>query len=307
MSRPVKSHLLPAAACVLAALLLYLPFRSASLDDFDSYNFVRALTEFNPARYQPQPPGYVLYVWLGRAALALLADPRLALTTLSAVSAALSCGLLFLTGSLLFNRRVGLIATLLVVATPLMWLNAGKALSDAAGLCAQAVAALALALALRRRLPLWVATGLIGVAAGFRPQAVVGIGLMWIVLAAWQRPPARVWAGCLVAGAIGALSWLLPTLAAFNWNVDAMRGYMSAPVGFVVGQESLFATALSAQSIAARLQVVWELSSRVGAPGRGFPAMALVRAAGGSAQFLRAGGLCRIAPGADAAHSALTA
>ena len=262
MDRSAKTLLLPAAGCALAALLLYLPFRSASLDDFDSYNFVRALADFNPARFQPQPPGYVLYVWLGRAALALLGDPRLALTALSAFSAALACGLLFLIGSLLFNRRSGLLAVLLVIATPLMWLNAGKALSDATGLCAQAIGALALVLALRRRLPLWLAAGLIGVAAGFRPQAVLGLGLAWIALALWQRTGWRAWLSSIGATAAGLLTWLLPTLAALNWNVDALRGYLSAAAGFVAGQESLFATALSLQSVLARLGTVWAWASR---------------------------------------------
>jgi len=39
------------------ALLLYLPFRSISLDDFDSYSFALALEDFDLTLQQPQPPG----------------------------------------------------------------------------------------------------------------------------------------------------------------------------------------------------------------------------------------------------------
>ncbi len=255
---------LAAGGIVLAALLIYLPFRSISLDDFDSFNFVRALTDFNPARFQPHPPGYVLYVLLGRAALALLGNPRLALTTLSAVSAALACGLLYATAALLFDRRSGLVAVLFVIATPLMWLNAGKALSDAPGLCAQALGGLLLALALRRPTAarLSIAAGWVGVAAGFRPQAVLGLAAAWLVVAVWSRASWRAWTLAGLSAGAGALSWLLPTLAAFAWNVDALRGYMTGAAGFVAGQESLFATTVTPQSLGVRLAAVWDWGSQ---------------------------------------------
>ncbi|MCL5996781.1 MAG: glycosyltransferase family 39 protein [Chloroflexi bacterium] len=257
------SHLLAAAGSViLVALLLYLPFRSASLDNFDSYNIVRALEAFNPARFQPHPPGYVLYVWLGRVALALAGDARLALTTLSAASTALACGLFFLAASVLFDRRIALTGLVLIIMTPLMWLNAEKALSDATGLCAQACGALLLALVARRHAPLWLAGAWIGVAAGFRPQAILGLIAGWLLLAGWLRAPGRAWLAGALAATLGALTWLLPTLAALNWNVGALRGYLSGAAGFVTDQESLFAMALTPQSIAARWQVVWDWSSR---------------------------------------------
>jgi hypothetical protein len=259
---PTASLLGMALGMALAALLLYLPFRSASLDDFDSYNFARALARFDPAAFQPHPPGYVLYVLLGRVALAFTGDARVALTTLSAVCAALSVGLLFMLGSLLFNRRVGLLAGLLTLAAPLMWLNAGKALSDAPGLCAAALGGLALALSARRRLPLWVAAGWLGVAAGFRPQGVIGLLAAWALVALWQRVGWRAWLSGIVAAAVGALTWLLPLLAALGWNVGALAGYLGGAAGFVAGQESLFAVALTPQTLGERAQAVWVWASR---------------------------------------------
>ena len=47
---------------LLMALLytLWLPLLPYYLFDFDSANFALALDNFNPARHQPQPPGYPL-------------------------------------------------------------------------------------------------------------------------------------------------------------------------------------------------------------------------------------------------------
>ena len=70
------------------ALTRYL-FRSHYLYDLDSVNFALAIGRFDPAVHQPHPPGYFLYVCLGRLVNALFHDPNAALV---AISIAASCG-----------------------------------------------------------------------------------------------------------------------------------------------------------------------------------------------------------------------
>lgn len=253
---------LPAFLVVVLALAVYLPFQSISLDDFDSYNFARALLRFDPAAGIPHPPGYVLYVWLGRMALRVTGDPRVALTALSAVCAALACGLLFVIAQALFDAQAALYAFVLVWLTPLMWLNANKALSDAPGLLVQALCMLFIVLAMQRRTPLWAAGLCLGVAAGFRPQGVIGLGAALLLTMLWLRVRPREWFTSGLAVILSTLTWLLPLLAAFDWKVDALRHYLTGATGFVTSQESLFATALSAKSVLARWQELWFWSSQ---------------------------------------------
>ncbi len=262
LSYVIARRLLAAGWISLCAGLIYWGFCSASLDDFDSYNFARALTEFAPARFQPHPPGYVLYVWLGQIALAIAGDARLALVSLSVVSAALACGAAFLAVSALFSARAGLTVALLMAPTPLLWLNADKALSDAPALLAQAVCFAGIALAVTRRLPAWLPGLLLGISAGFRPQAVIGLGVACALAWLWLGLSVRRWLTALGAVAAGALTWLTPTLAAFNWNLDAMFGYFRGATAFVAGQESLFAAAVTPETVAVRWQAVWDWGSR---------------------------------------------
>lgn len=246
----------------MLALIVYLPFQSASLDDLDSYNFAGALLRFDPANGTPHPPGYVLYVWLGRLVFALIGERRAALTVLSALSAALACGLLFALGHVLFNARIGLYAFLLVLLTSVMWLNANKALSDAPGLLMQAVCILCLALAVRRRMPLWIAGLCLGLAAGFRPQGVMGLAAALLLAAIWLRAKPNAWLATGLAVGLSMLTWLLPLLAAFGWSIPSLRTYFAGATSFVTGQESLFATTLSTQSVAARWRDLWFWSSQ---------------------------------------------
>ena len=58
------------AAAYLAA---HLPFLAPSLEDIDSINFALGLREFDVARHQPHPPGYPVYVALGRVSRGAMA------------------------------------------------------------------------------------------------------------------------------------------------------------------------------------------------------------------------------------------
>ena len=57
-------------AIAAAYLLAHLPVLAPSLEDIDSINFALGLRDFNPALHQPHPPGYPIYIALGRLSLA---------------------------------------------------------------------------------------------------------------------------------------------------------------------------------------------------------------------------------------------
>jgi hypothetical protein len=59
-------------AIALAYLLAHLPFLAPSLEDIDSINFALGLHHFDPALHQPHPPGYPVYIALGRLSLAAI-------------------------------------------------------------------------------------------------------------------------------------------------------------------------------------------------------------------------------------------
>jgi len=53
-----------AAAVVLAAL--HLPLLPSTLEDIDSVNFALGVRAFDVANHQPHPPGYPVYIALGK-------------------------------------------------------------------------------------------------------------------------------------------------------------------------------------------------------------------------------------------------
>ena len=108
-----------AAAVVCAVAATRILFRSHVLYDVDSVNFALALRRFDPAVHQPHPPGYFLYVCLGRLANRLLPDPN---TALVAISIAASCGaawMIYLLTKEWFGGGPAFISTVLFLVSPL--------------------------------------------------------------------------------------------------------------------------------------------------------------------------------------------
>jgi hypothetical protein len=77
---------------VFLAVVVFLTrwgFRSHYLYDLDSVNFGLAIRRFDPRVHQPHPPGYFLYVVLGRLLNSVFHDANLAFVVLSIIA---SCG-----------------------------------------------------------------------------------------------------------------------------------------------------------------------------------------------------------------------
>ena len=65
-----------AGVLALVFLLGHLPFLASTLEDVDSVNFALGLRDFDPGRHRPHPPGYPLYMALGKAANLVVGEPQ---------------------------------------------------------------------------------------------------------------------------------------------------------------------------------------------------------------------------------------
>jgi len=108
-------------ALFLLTLLSRIPFRSQILYHWDSVNFALAIREFDISIDQPQPPGYIGYVWLSRLVDRFLGDPQTTMVWISVVTSALAVVALFHLGRSMFGRTVGLVGGLLLATSPLFW------------------------------------------------------------------------------------------------------------------------------------------------------------------------------------------
>jgi len=94
-------------------------FRSHDLYDLDSVNFALGIRRFDPGVHQPHPPGYFLYVCLGRLINSLVHDANLALVIVSILAGIATVILIYRLALDWFGPRAATFAGLLFLFSPL--------------------------------------------------------------------------------------------------------------------------------------------------------------------------------------------
>ncbi len=192
-------------ALFLLTLASRLLFQSQILYHWDSVNFAYATGEFNLAQAQPQPPGYIVYVWLCRLAGRVLGEAQTTMVGLSILASALAVVALYYLGRAMFDRRVGLAAALFLMTSPLFWFYGEIALPHTLDTLLVIVAAWWLYETRHgRRRYLFPAVAALAMAGGVRQQTL--IFLAPLTLLALRKVGWRRW---LLAGLLGGLLCLV--------------------------------------------------------------------------------------------------
>jgi hypothetical protein len=165
---------LAAAVVVLGVAAGHLTQLPSTLEDIDSVNFALGVRDFDPAAHRPHPPGYPVYIALGKAATvvtaALWPEGRADRVEARALAALSLLGAMTLvwwtprvfstlttagegrTGRPPLTRRA-VIATVLAATAPLTWYMTSRPMSDVPGLAAAMAALVCLGLAWWRQRP----------------------------------------------------------------------------------------------------------------------------------------------------------
>jgi hypothetical protein len=204
------------SACYLLILFVLsvatrVPFASKLLYHLDSVNFALALERYDLTVHQPHPPGYFLYVMLGRLLHLVLPDANQALVALSIISTSLSVALIALLAEEMYDRRSGMIAGSLALTSPNLWFHGEVALSYGVEACFSAlVGLLCWKIYQGRHGYLWVAVVSLGIAGGIRQSTAVFLFPL-VLYSARNVPRPRLWAA-LVVLAVVSMAWFVPMI-----------------------------------------------------------------------------------------------
>lgn len=195
----------------LLVLASRIPFASKILYHWDSVNFAYAMREFNLAKEQPQPPGYILYVYLCRLFDLVFHDPQTTMVVISVIaSVGAVVGMLWL-GERLYSPRVGWIGALFLAASPLFWFYNEIALPHSVDTFLVIMGVLFLYRAMQGdRRSFYLSVVILAIAGGVRQQTLVFLAPL--VLFAVRKLD---WKTILKAGALGiflCLAWFLPLI-----------------------------------------------------------------------------------------------
>src|ERR1041385_8050529 len=191
----------------------------------DEFLFAEAVRKFDPLNYHPHPPGFPLFVLLGKAFNVLVDDPWRALVIVNIIVAPI--GFVALARAFrnwIDDADLAVAGALLYYFSASMLVHGTLALSDGV-----AIAFVCLVILSVSEGPVWAggaATGIFASAAiGCRPQLLVPL-LPLLVIALWRMQTNKQRVTALIAFAFVSLMWFLPL-------VDAAGG-----VGNVIAYET---------------------------------------------------------------------
>ncbi len=207
-----------ALAALLASRVLLL---AAGPWEQDEALMACGVVDFDPARHMPLPPGFPLWIAIGKAArLAGVHDPVHALQFASAAFSVASVWALVGLWDRVAGRAVALAGAVLAAFIPGVWFHAGRAFSETPS---AALAVIGFAL--------WLRCGRDGFVPGVAAMTCAALVrpplapffVLTVVIASWwaRREPLRLAAGAAVGAALLVVVTVPAALAAGGWRLLA--------------------------------------------------------------------------------------
>jgi hypothetical protein len=264
-------HVAPVLA--LAFVALHLPFPPASPEDLDSINFALGVRHFDVARHQPHPPGYPVYIAIGKIVRAIAPTEVKALSVVSNVAGGLGMIALVVLFSQIdpgWPRRWSMTAAIVTMTSPLYWFTAARPLSDVPGLAAS-LAVQAFTLSAADGPHLIAASVLAAAATGLRSQDA-WLTVPLLVFAVLRHPAAsraRLRAGALAAFFAGCALWAVPLVALNGGPAAYWRALFTQGADDLAGVQMLWTTPTLRQFVLALYYAfvapwaVWQIAAGV--------------------------------------------
>ena len=143
--------------------------------------FALALNEYDLVKHQPHPPGYILYVVLGRVVNAWLSDPTAAYVVLAVAFSGLTTFVVYYLALAIYDRSTALAAASLLAVSPLFWFYGSVGLTYAGeALFASTVAYFGFRALNGSRSDAYLAAWYLGIAGGMRQSLLFLLFPLWL-------------------------------------------------------------------------------------------------------------------------------
>ena len=221
----VRSDFLLASLLGLLTVLSRLPYRARMLYNWDAVQFALALREYDVVKHQPHPPGYILYVALGRLVNAWLEDPTAAYVVLAVVFSGLTTVVVYYLALAVYDRPTALASATLLAVSPLFWFYGSVGLTYAGeALGASSVAYFAFRALRGSRTDAWLAAAYLGLAGGLRQSLLLLLFPLWLACAALGLRRLRPLVIGLTILVAATLTWFVPMV----WLTGGLHRYLAA-------------------------------------------------------------------------------
>lgn len=227
-----------------------IPFASTMLYHLDSVQYALGIDRYDVAVHQPHPPGYFLYVMLGKLVNTVTHDPNRAFVALSILFSGLAVITIFQLGRELFDRQTALFAALLALTSPNLWFHGEVAMNYVIeAFTSSAIALLCWQVARGREDRIWLLAAVLALAGGIRQNTPVFL-LPLVLYSVRNVPIKKITAAVLLCAGI-TLCWVIP-MVLMTGGLNEYIGAFQELWKFNTGHNSAFEKGLTALALCSR-------------------------------------------------------
>lgn len=222
---------------ILSSLILRMGFRSQWLEDWDSVQFALGLHNFNIVQHQPHPPGFPLFILLGKIANYFTHNDTVSLTFISALFGTFSIVPVFLFTKKVFDKKSAILASLVFTVLPVHWVLSVTPISNITGLFyITTLLYIAYLDSLGEKRITFI--GLIaGIFLGVRPTDLPIVVSIILFLAVKRRRPLYI-VSLFTGLALGVCLWLIPLV--YITGFDNFKNANAAISSYVIWHDMFF-------------------------------------------------------------------
>jgi 4-amino-4-deoxy-L-arabinose transferase-like glycosyltransferase len=189
----------------------------------DSVQFALALEKYDLTLHQPHPPGYFLYVMLGRFINLFVQDANNTFISISIFFSGLAVVTIYFLGKEIFDKKTGICSALIAITSPNLWFHGEVALTYVVeAFFSSFVALLCWRILTGEHKYLWLSVIALGIAGGIRQNTVVFLLPLWL-FSVKAVPLRKIFLSLILLGIV-CLLWFVPMV----WMTGGWDAYRSA-------------------------------------------------------------------------------
>lgn len=189
-----------------------IPFRSRVLYHMDSVQYALATEHYDISVHQPHPPGYFLYVMLGKLLNTITHDSNTSFVIISILASGALVVAVYALAKRMFNERTALAASLLAMTSPIIWFHGEVALNYILeGFLSTLIAYYCWRTISGEEKAVLAASLALAFAAGIRQTMLMFLLPLWLL--ALVKVPARYKLYAFALLILGIISWFLPMVS----------------------------------------------------------------------------------------------
>jgi hypothetical protein len=186
-----------------------IPFTSKYLYHMDSVQYALALEQYDITVHQPHPPGYFLYVMLGRLLNLFIQDANITFIVISILFSGLTVVAVYYLGKEIFDKKIGIIAAAIAMTSPNLWFHGEVALTNTIEAFFSALVALfCWRIYKGKHKYVWLSVVALAVAGGIRQNTMIFLLPLWLFSV--KGVPVRKTVSLLGLLIVCCLLWFIP-------------------------------------------------------------------------------------------------